>query len=140
MNFKDLKRSYINSDPTCETALGGNLLEDVSFRCEKRESLRTDKTLWSITVSYKGREVDYVVVAEKEPTMREFLKLLITMANKAMLNDYFSWCSINSIIPDETAEELYKKHRDMAARVMKLFGDDIDLILEELERDGYSFL
>lgn len=139
MNFKDLKRNYIDSDPTSEAALGERL-DFVGFKCVKKKSPKTDKSVWSITVSYKDQEADYVVISSKKPTIKTFLQEIILMANRARSNDYLSWCKINTITPDEAAKELYKKHQQKADLIISLFGNDMDLILQEVEKDGYSRL
>lgn len=140
MNFKDLKRNYINSDPTSEAALEKKFLNQIEFKCMKKTSPRTDKKVWSITITYKGKEADFVVISSRRPTIETFLQRIIVLANQARSNDYLSWCKINTIAPDEAAEELYEKYQKKADLIMNLFGEDIDPILEEIERDGYSCL
>ena len=41
MNFKDLKRSYIESDPTSDAALNTKLLDSIGFECIEKRSPKT---------------------------------------------------------------------------------------------------
>ena len=140
MNFKDLKRSYIESDPTSDAALNTKLLDSIGFECIEKRSPKTDKSTYSVTVSYKEKELNYVVISLKKPTIESFLREIIEAANRVILNDYLAWCKVNSIVPDEAAEELYNKHHQKAVLVLDMFGEDMDSILEEIEDDGFSQL
>lgn len=140
MNFKDIKRNYINSDPTGEAAVSRSLLDQVKFECVKKTSPKTDKSVWSITLTYKHREANFVVVSAKKPTIENFLKKVIVMANQARSNSFKDWCTLNSLTPDKAAREMYKNYQKKADVIISLFQDDIDQILEEIERDGYAYL
>ena len=140
MNFKDLRRQYISSDPTGEAALSKSLLHLIGFECIKKTSPKTDQCVWSVTISYKEREANFVVVSSQKPTIESFLKNIIVLANQARSNSFRDWCLLNSITPDKAAREMYKNYQSKADTIMTLFKEDIDLILEEVEKDGYSYL